>query len=160
MLRKEFSMTRRLVLMVSLLVPLVAGAQEEKEAKPVEAAKSEDGVWSLAGQTWDFSAIGTVYAPVKGSLDAKTGAAEWTLELVKDLTPAEATTQGAVAGSPFKPAFLDGEKLLLAGDARVKITPISGKLGDRVRMTVVLPKAEILAKAKLVRVGRRTELGF
>jgi hypothetical protein len=143
-----------------ILVPLAARAEEENDAKPVEAMKSEAGVWTLAGSEWDFSAVAAVYAPVKGAFDAQTGAAEWTLELVRELTSAEAAAQGATVGSPFKPAFLDGEKLLLASDARVKITPISGKAGDRVRMTVQMPKAETLAQVKLVRVGRRTELGF
>ena len=155
-------MNRHGLVVALVLVPLAALAQEEQqdEAKPVEAVESKEGAWTLGGQEWDFAAIATVYKPLKGTLDAKTGVATWTLELAKELSTAEAGAQEAVLGSPFKPSFLDGEKLLLAGDARVKMTPITGKKGDRIRMTVQLPKAEILSQAKLIRVGRRTELGF
>lgn len=154
-------MPRAWFVFAAVLIPLVALAQPKAdEARLVEAMQNAEGVWTLGEQMWDFGPIASVYQPVTGTLDAKSGTATWILELIVGLTSAEAGAQGAVLGSPFKPSFLDGQKLLLAGDARVKITPISGTKGDRVRMTVQLPKAEVLERTKLVRVGRRTELGF
>jgi hypothetical protein len=154
-------MTRGIGIVALVFLPLAAWAEEgKKEAKPGEAVKSKEGAWTLDGREWDFSAVESVYTPLAGTFDEKKSAVIWTLELAKELTSAEASAQMAVQGTPFKPSFLDGEKLLLAADARLKITPISGKKGDRIRMTVQLPKAEILSQTKLVRVGRRTELGF
>ena len=150
-------MLRLSLLTALLLVPSILAAAEDK---PLEASKGDDGVWTLGGQVWEFKEVASVYTPLKGTLDPKTGAAQWTLELARELTTGEAAAHGAVTGTPFKPVLLDEEKTTVAEDARVKITPISGKLGDRIRLTVQLPKAETLAKVKLIRIQRRTQLGF
>ncbi|MDX1948530.1 MAG: hypothetical protein SFU86_24300 [Pirellulaceae bacterium] len=132
----------------------------EEAPPPTEAIKSDGGAWTLGGQAWEFKAIESLYSPLTGAIDPKTGAAVWTLEITRELNSAEAAAQSSILDSPFRPVLLDGEKTVVATDARVKITPVSGKLGDRVRMTVQLPKAEVLGTVKTIRVERRTQLGF
>lgn len=150
-------MSRCCLFAVLLLVTTATAAEDDK---PIEAVKSDDGIWTLGGQVWEFKDVASVYTPLKGTLDPKTGAGLWTLELARELTAGEAAAHGSVTGTPFKPVLLDEEKTTIAEDARVKITPVSGTQGDRIRMTVQLPKAETLAKVKLIRVQRRTQLGF
>jgi hypothetical protein len=139
------------VLVVSLL------AQEP--APTIDATKQE--TWTLGDQQWDFKDIATAYQPVKGTLNPKTGAAIWTLEIVKDLAPGEVGTQENIEGSPFKLMLLDDEKIAVPGKPRVKLeTKITGKMGDKIKIAVQLPMADVLGKVRLVRVERRTKIGF
>ena len=84
-------------------------------------------IWSLGDQTWEFGELATAYLPAKGTFNPATREAVWTLQLAKDFTPGEIGLQNAVAGSPFKATFLDEEKALVVGDARIKITPITSR---------------------------------
>ena len=127
-------------------------------ADVVSATKEE--TWTLGGQQWDFKDVATAFKPTKGALDPKTGVAVWTLELVKELSAGEIGMQENLEGSPFKPVFIDEEKIAVQGDATVRITKITGKPGDKIRLTVQLPPAEILDAVKLIRIERRTKVGF
>jgi len=129
-------------------------------ALPVEAKKEVIVNWTLGDQVWDFKQVSTTYEPVKGIFDPRTRTAIWTLRLVRDLQPGEAGLHANVKGSPFRPVLLDAEKIVLASDAQVELTPIEGKMGDTVRMLVQLPAADVLSQAKTIRVERRTNVGF
>ncbi len=136
-------------------------AQPRVETTPAELVPAtKEETWTLGGQQWDFKDIATAYRPVKGALDPKTGVVVWTLEIVKELTVGEIGMQENQEGSPFKPTFLDEEKIAVQEDALVRISKISGKVGDGIRMTMLLPKPELLDKVKLVRIARRTKVGF
>lgn len=148
---------------------LVARGQEEpvreaavaQESASVEAVYDEEQVlWSLGEQTWEFGDVATAYLPAKGVYHPATREAVWTFQLVKDLIPGEVGWHSAIAGTPFKLAFLDADRTLVAAEARVKMTMITGKLGDAVRVRFRLPDEATLSKAALIRVERRTEIGF
>jgi hypothetical protein len=160
---------------ISLSILMLAGlallAQEPKpDPKPapppepepvvlVEATKQE--TWTLGEQLWDFKDVATVYQPVKGALNPQTGAAEWTLEIVKELAAGEVGIHENTEGSPFKTILLDAEKIVLADEPEVRLaSKLTGKSGDKVKIVVLLPKAEVLGQAKLVRIERRTKIGF
>jgi hypothetical protein len=132
----------------------------EPEPEPLVEAKKHE-IWSLGDQEWDFKDVATAYMPVKGALNAKTGAAEWTLEIVKELAPGEVGVHESTEGSPFKVVLLDGEKIVLAVEPRVRLaSKLTGKPGDKVKVVLQLPKAEALSQAKFVRIERRTKVGF
>jgi hypothetical protein len=128
------------------------------EVEIVEATKEE--TWTLGGQQWDFKEIASTYKPVKGALNAKTGVAQWTLEIVKEMSDGEIGLHENLEGSPFKPAFLDAERVAVQSDAVARISQIAGKVGDRITLAVKLPPPELLEKVTLVRLGRRTNVGF
>jgi hypothetical protein len=120
---------------------LAARAGEGLPIASIEATYDEGQmIWTLGDQVWEFADVAA--------------------QIVRDLTPGEIGYQSTIAGSPFKPMFLDADKALLAGDARVKITPISGQQGDSIRVTIRLPSEEVLAKVALIRLEKRTEIGF
>ncbi|MEX2173164.1 MAG: hypothetical protein WD872_02305 [Pirellulaceae bacterium] len=133
-------------------------AQEPGATAPIEATRQE--IWTLGDQVWDFQDVATVYRPVKGAFDPQSGVAVWTFELVKQLSAGEAGMHSVAEESPFKPVFLDAEKITLQGDALVRITEVSGTPGDRLRMTMQLPPADVLAQVKTIRIQRRTNIGF
>jgi hypothetical protein len=136
-----------------------APAAMEAEVPLVEAAKQE--TWTLGEQQWDFKDIATAFQPVKGTYNAKTGMAEWTLELVKELSAGEIATLGNTEGSPFKIVLFDEEKLALDDEPKPKFASrLTGQPGDKVKVAVQLPMAEALGKVRLVRVERRTKIGF
>lgn len=150
------------------MTTLRAGAQEpapvaDSPVAPLHIeAKYDDElmIWTLGEQTWEFGELETAYLPAKGEFNPTTREAVWTFQLVKDMTPGEVGLQSTLAGSPFKPTFLDADKILIAGDARVTITPITGKLGDAIRVTIRLPAEATLAGVALIRLERRTQIGF
>jgi hypothetical protein len=138
--------------------PPAPGTTEE-DIPLVEAARQE--TWTLGDQQWDFKDIATAYQPAKGTYNAKTGVAEWTLELVKELSAGEIATLGNSEGSPFKIILFDGDKLALDDEPTLKLASrLTGKPGDKVKVAVQLPAAEALSKVRLVRVERRTKIGF
>ncbi len=159
-----YCFARRLVLGIFTMGLLAAAAMaqqprdEEPPADLVAATKEE--TWTLGNQQWDFKDIATAYVPVKGTLNPKSGVVEWTLEIVKDLTAGEIGMQENQEGSPFKPTFIDDEKIAVQEDARIRISKITGKVGDRIRLTMQLPPPELLDKTKVVRIERRTKVGF
>jgi hypothetical protein len=133
---------------------------EQPEPEPlVEASRQE--TWTLGDQQWDFKDVATVYQPVKGTFNPKSGTAEWTFEIVKELAAGEIGIHENTEGSPFKTTLLDGDKIALPGEPAVRFaSKLTGKPGDKVKIVVQLPKAEVLGLAKLVRLERRTKVGF
>lgn len=145
-----------------LALTALARSEEPEPAPALVEAKYDDEqmIWTLGDQVWEFGELETAYLPAKGEFNPKTREAVWTLQLVRELTPGEAGFQNTVAGTPFQPKFLDADKTTLLSDARVKITTISGRSGDAIRVTIRMPDEATLAKAALIRLERRTEIGF
>ena len=144
---------------VALPVAMTAARAQEQDPPLIAATKQE--TWTLGEQQWDFKDVAAAYVPVKGTYNAKTGVAEWTLEIVKELAAGEVGTHESVEGSPFKPVLLDGEKIALTGEPEVKFaTKLTGKPGDKVKIAVQLPQAEVLATARHIRIEKRTRIGF
>jgi hypothetical protein len=143
-------------------IACVAAVRAQEPAPMLVEAKYDDEqmIWTLGDQVWEFGELDTAYLPAKGSYNPETREAVWILQIVRDLTPGEVGFQSTLAGSPFRPSFLDADKILLAGDAPVKFTPITGRQGDSVRVTIRLPDEAGLAKVALIRVEKRTEIGF
>jgi hypothetical protein len=141
----------------ALALPAIAQEPTADQARLVDAQAI---AWVLGDQVWDFSPIATTYEPMKGEFDPVTGEAIWTLALITDLTPGEAGLHTQSRGSPFKPVLLTEDKVVVAADARVRITQVTGKLGDAIRVTVQLPADDLLGRTKLIRLDRRTEVGF
>ncbi len=133
---------------------------QQPEPEPlVEATKQE--TWTLGDQQWDFKDVATAYQPVKATLNPKTGAAEWTLEIVKELAAGEVGLHENTEGSPFKTVLLDSDRIVLAEEPEVRFaSKLTGKPGDKVKIVVQLPSAEVLSQAKHVRIERRTKVGF
>ena len=152
----------RVALVAFVFALTAAGAlayAQEQDPPLVEATKQE--TWTLGEQQWDFKDVAAAYVPVKGTYNAKTGVAEWTLEIVKELAAGEVGTHESLEGSPFKPVLLDAEKVALSDEPEVKFaTKLTGKPGDKVKIAVQLPKAEVLATARHIRIQRRTRIGF
>jgi hypothetical protein len=142
----------------------MAGASQAQQrpvdAPPLVEAKKEQVVYALGGQLWEFKQILTAYEPIKGVFEPLTNEAIWTLQLVKDFQPGEVGLQRELAGSPFRPVLLDADRGVIAADAPVEISEITGKQGDTIRMIVHLPDEEILAQVKTIRIERRTQVGF
>jgi hypothetical protein len=157
----ELLMSRLAAISLSIFM-LAASAMFAQEPEPValvEATKQE--TWTLGEQQWDFKDVATAYAPVKGALNPKTGTVQWTLEIVKELAPGEIGLHETTEGSPFKLVLLDAEKVVLAAEPQVGFaSKLTGKPGDKVKIDVQLPKAELLSQAKLIRIERRTKIGF
>jgi hypothetical protein len=133
----------------------------QQPAAPIEAKKEIIVNWTLGDQAWDFKAILSAYEPIKGYIDPAKNEAVWTFQLVKDFQKGEVELHETKKGTPFRPVFLNAERAVMAKDAPVEITPISGKMGDTIQMIVHLPDAESLAAIKYIRIERRdTNVGF
>jgi len=144
-----------------LMIGIVAAQQRPADAPPLVEAKKEVIVnWTLGNQIWDFKAILTAYEPVKGVFDPLTNQATWTLQIAKDLEPGAAALHNETQGTPFKPVLLTAEKAVMALDSKVQMTAVTGKMGDTIQIDVKLPEKETLDAVKLIRVERRTNVGF
>jgi hypothetical protein len=137
---------------------MAVGQQPPAEEPPMEAKK--EITWTLGGQVWEFKEVLTSYEPIKGTFNEITREAVWTLQLVRDLQPGESILHNDTKDTPFRPVLLSAERTVIARDAKVQITPISGKMGDTLQMAVSLPAGEILAGVKYIRIERRTNVGF
>jgi hypothetical protein len=147
---------------IACLAAAALAAALPSQEPPAVAERPDEREWlhALGDQTWDFRHLAAAYKPLKGELNPQTGEAVWTLELTKDLTPGEVAVHQSAQGSPFKPVFLDEERVPVKGAARIKLSEISGRMGDAVRVTVQLPGSETLARIKTIRIERRTQVGF
>lgn len=145
---------------ISLLV--CAASIFAQQPAPSAAPELDETEWlhALGDQTWDFRQLAAVYKPLKGELDPATNRATWTFALMKNLTAGEVAVHAATPGSPLKVVLLDDEKAAIKATVRVKLGEISGKAGDAVRATFQLPPPENLEKVKLIRVEKRTGIGF
>lgn len=139
--------------------PEQAQPQPQEPVELVEASKEE--TWTLGDQVWDFKDVLTAYQPVKGTFNPKTGAAEWTLQIAKELAPGEIALHENTEGSPFRALMLDEERIALDDEPEVRfVSKLTGRPGDKLRIVVQLPKAEVLALARHIRIERRTKIGF
>ena len=143
------------------LIGAAAAQQRPADAPPVVEAKKEVIVnWTLGNQVWDFKAILATYEPVKGVFDPLLNQATWTFQIVKDMEPGAAALHNQTQGTPFKPVLLTAEKAVMALDAKVQMSAVTGKMGDTIQIDVKLPEKETLDAVKLIRVERRTNVGF
>jgi hypothetical protein len=142
--------------------PRVQPAQPPQPEEPVvlvEATKEE--TWTLGDQVWDFKDVATAYQPVKGTFNPKTLAAEWTLVIAKELAPGEVGLHENIEESPFRALMLDEERIVLDEEPEVRfVSKLTGRPGDKLRIVVQLPSAEVLSLAKHIRIERRTKVGF
>jgi hypothetical protein len=139
----------------------IAQQPQQPAAAPLVEAKKEVVVnWTLGDQLWDFKQVLAVYEPIKGALIPEKQLAVWTLQLAKDMQPGEVGLHAETQGTVFRPVMLNAEKLVLATDTKVQVTPISGRMGDTLQMIVQLPDAQTLTQVKTIRIERRTNVGF
>jgi len=146
-----------------------AAAMAQQEPPPtepsarVEAKKDVEVKWTLGDQAWNFKDVLTAYEPVKGYLEPRGSQgvlAVWKLRLVKDFEAGTSRLHEETRGSPFKVLLFDGEQTVIDADLPAQITTISGKMGDTIELLVGLPEAQKLKDAKMIRVQRRTNVGF
>jgi hypothetical protein len=148
------------------LAAIATAQQEPPPAEPstrVEAKKDVVVKWTLGDQAWDFKDVLTAYEPVKGYLEPRGSQgvlAVWRLRLVKDFEAGASKLHEETRGSPFKIVLLDAELTVIDADLPAQITTISGKAGDTIELLVGLPEAQKLKEARLIRVQRRTNVGF
>jgi len=119
--------------------------------------------WTLGDQAWKFNDILTAYEPVKGYLEPRPGRgmlAVWKLRLMKDFESGAATLHSETRGSPFKIVLLDAERTVIDPDLPAQITPVSGRMDDTIELYVGLPDAPLLKDVKMIRVEKRTDVGF
>jgi hypothetical protein len=137
-----------------------ADGQSAPQETESEADDEPATVWLLEDREWDFDAVATVYQPVRGVYLTETRSSVWMLELVRELFPGEAGLHAAIQDTPFRLVLLDEDRTVVDVRLPLKLTPVTGKLGDRVLLSVLMPDDDSLAKVTSVRVERRTEVGF
>jgi hypothetical protein len=129
----------------------------------VEAKREVIVNWTLGDQAWKFNEILTAYEPVKGYLEARPGRgmlAVWKLRLLRDFESGAATLHTETRGSPFKIVLLDAERTVIDADSPAQITPVSGRMDDTIELYVALPESQLLKDVKMIRVEKRTDVGF
>jgi hypothetical protein len=140
-------------------------AQQQPAEARVEAKKEVTVTinWTLGEQAWNFKEILSTYEPVKGYLEPRGNQgtlAVWKLRLVKDLEPGAAKLHEEIRNTPFQVVLLDADRTVIDADAPVGITMVTGKMDDTIELYVTLPEDAKLKQVKLVRVQRRTNVGF
>ncbi len=133
------------------------------EAQRIEARKEVIVNWTLGDQAWNFRDVLNSYEPVKGYLEPHGNEgyiAVWKLRLVRELEPGAAKHHEEMLGSPFKVVLLDGDRTVVDSDAPAQITtPVGAKADDTIELRVGLD-AQSLKNTRVIRVQRRTEVGF
>jgi hypothetical protein len=133
------------------------------EAQRIEARREVIVNWTLGDQAWNFRDVLSAYEPVKGYLEphGREGyIAVWKLRLVRELEPGAAKHHEEMLGSPFKIVLLDGDRTVVDSDAPAQITtPVGAKADDTIELRIGLD-AQSLKNTKVIRVQRRTEVGF
>jgi hypothetical protein len=140
-------------------------APQPAETSPrVEARREVLVRWSLGDQAWNFEEVRTAYEPIRGYLEPRAGQgtlAVWKLRMVKDFEEGAARFHEEMRGSPFKVVLLDADRTVINPDVPfVQITPVSGKMDDTIELLVGLPDAQVLKDVRMIRVQRRTDVGF
>jgi hypothetical protein len=162
-------MKRRYVLLaVGACLNMAALATAQQQPPPespqrIDAKKEVVVTWKLGDQAWDFKDIFSAYDPVKGYMEPRGvqgTLAVWKLRLAKDFEAGAADLHEKMRGTPFKIVLLDAERTVINPDLPAQITVLSGKMDDTIELYVALPEAPLLKEVKLVRVQRRTEVGF
>lgn len=129
----------------------------------VDAKKEVIINWSCGDQVWKFNDILTAYEPIKGYYEPRPNRgtlAVWKLRLVRDFESGAATLHTETRGSPFKIVLLDAERTVIDADLPAQITPVSGRMDDTIELYVGLPEAQLLKDVKMIRVEKRTDVGF
>ena len=137
------------------------------EPQRIEARKEVIVNWTLGlpGQElpWIFRDVINTYEPVKGYLEthgSEGSVAVWKLRLVRELEQGAAKYHEEMLGSPLKVVLLDADRTVVDSDAPAQITtPVGAKADDTIELRVGLD-AQSLKNAKVIRVQRRTEVGF
>src|SRR5438094_10600127 len=143
----------------------IALAQQQQPAEPqrVEARKEVIVNWMLGDQAWNFRDVLSTYEPVKGYLESHGNEgfiAVWKLRLVRELELGAAKHHEEMLGSPFKVVLLDADRTVVDSDAPAQITtPVGAKADDTIELRIGLD-AQSLKGARVIRVQRRTEVGF
>jgi len=162
-------MKRRYTLLATIAYLNVASAtlaqQQPAEPQRIEAKKEVTVTvnWTMGEQAWNFKDILTAYEPVKGYLEPRGNQgtlAVWKLRLIKDLEPGAAKLHEEIRNTPFKVVLLDADRTVIEADAPIGITMVTGKMDDTIELYVTLPEEAKLKQVKLVRVQRRTDVGF
>lgn len=163
-------MNRFLTLTLLLVAVSPAWAQlppppQPSESPPrTEARRDVIVAWTLGDQAWDFRDIRAAYEPVRGYLEPRPNQgvlAVWKLRMVKDFEEGASRLHEEMRGSPFKVVLLDADRTVINPDvAAVQITPVSGKMDDTIELLVGLPDDALARNVKLIRVQRRTDVGF
>jgi hypothetical protein len=144
----------------------LAMAQEAQPPEPptrIEAKKEVIVNWTLGEQAWNFKDILNAYEPVKGYLEPRANQgtlAVWKIRLVKDFEEGAARLHEEMRGSPFKVVLLDADRTIINPDLPAQITVLSGKMDDTIELYVALPDAPLLKEVRMIRVQRRTDVGF
>src|SRR5438067_10494635 len=137
--------------------------QPPTEPQRLEARKEVIVNWTLGDQAWNFRDVLNTYEPVKGYLESHGNEghiAVWKLRLVRELEQGAAKHHEEMLGSPFKVVLLDADRTVVDSDAPAQITtPVGAKADDTVELRVGLD-AQSLKNTKVIRVQRRTEVGF
>ncbi|HEY2414496.1 MAG TPA: hypothetical protein VGI40_19780 [Pirellulaceae bacterium] len=161
-----------LLIAASMAVSISAIAQPPTPPppQPIDSAPRVDARrevivrWTLGDQAWNFDDIRTAYEPVRGYLEPRPNQgtlAVWKLRMIKDFEEGAARLHEEMRGSPFKVVLLDADRTVINPDVPfVQITPVSGKMDDTIELLVGLPDAQILKDVKMIRVQRRTDVGF
>ena len=153
---------------VVLALPALVLAQQARPGQAlgmrVEAQKKDTAEsWTLGDKAWDFKDVLTAYEPVKGHVESRESsghAAVWKLRLVRDLEAGAARLHEEMRGSPFKLIAFDADRTVIDLDLPAQITTVGGKVDDTIELRIVLPQVELLRDVKLIRVQRRTGVGF
>jgi hypothetical protein len=152
--------------MAWLSLAALAMAQEAQPPEPptrIEAKKEVIVNWTLGEQAWNFKDILNAYEPVKGYLEPRANQgtlAVWKIRLVKDFEEGAARLHEEMRGSPFRVVLLDADRTIINPDLPAQITVLSGKMDDTIELYVALPDAPLLKEVKMIRVQRRTDVGF
>lgn len=162
----------RLFVFAALLIPFASsfGQQAPPPPPPSEGSVRIDARrevvinWSLGDQVWLFNDIAAAYEPVRGFLEERPSQgnlAVWRLRLVKEFEEGTIRLHEDMKGSPFKIVLLDKDRTVVNSDPiPVQITPVSGRMGDTIEVYIGLPDAQLLRDVKIIRVQRRTDVGF
>jgi hypothetical protein len=133
------------------------------EPQRIEARKEVIVNWTLGDQAWNFRDVLSTYEPVKGYLESHGNEgfiAVWKVKLIRELEPGAAKHHEEMLGSPFKVVLLDADRTVVDSDAPAQITtPVGAKADDTIELRVGLD-AQSLKTTKVIRVQRRTEVGF
>ena len=159
---------------LALLVPFASSYGQQLPPPPppasvvsvrIDARRDVVINWSLGDQVWLFNDVLTAYEPVRGYMEPRPNQgnlAVWRLRLVKDFEEGTIKLHEQLRGSPFKVVLLDADRTVVQtdGDIPTQITPVSGRMGDAIELLVGLPDAQLLKQVKIIRVQRRTDVGF
>jgi hypothetical protein len=144
--------------------PVPPPAEQPMPEEPPMPEELEDDepatVWLLEEREWDFGQVVSVYQPVRGVYMAETRSAVWMLELARDLFPGEAGLHSGMRETPFRLLLLDEDRTVVDVALAMKMTTVTGKQGDRVLLSVLLPENGDFDKVATIRVERRTQVGF